>query len=134
MTPAYISGHVSFEVVNLGSLTIRLLFNGLELTNPADVPLTINGIPFQDDLINQVLQGSSVGLYTQWQASGSKMALTRRSPMSPYVLDDPLTPEDETVYIDNTDPLITPADLILARGYRSFGVILFLLTMLLLLF
>ena len=113
--PAYISGHVSFEVVSLGSLTIRLLFNGLELTNPADVPLTINGIPFQDDLINQVLQGSSVGLYTQWQASGSKMALTRRSPMSPYVLDDPLTPEDETVYIDNTDPLITPADLILAR-------------------
>lgn len=113
--PAYISGRVSFEVVNLGDLNIRLLLNGGELVNPGDVPGDINGVPLQDDLLNKVLQNLSEGLYTQWQASGSKMALTRRSPMSPYVMDDPFTPEDETVYVDNADPLITTADLIIAR-------------------
>lgn len=113
--PAYISGKVSFEVVDLGDLTIRLLHGGEEVTDPEDIPTAIDGIPLEDDLVSKVLSGASSGLYTQWQASGSKMVPIRRSPMSPYVLDDPLTPEDETVYEANSDPLITDADLIIAR-------------------
>lgn len=116
--PAYISGYVSFEVVNVPEITVRLLLNGEELADPEDVPEAIAGIPFQEDLINKVMSGASGGLYAQWRASGSKMVPGRVSSMEPYELDNPFTPDDDAPYLGNLDPLISNADLLTARDTK----------------
>ena len=113
--PAYVSGRVSFEVVSLTEVTVRLLYNGGELTDPENIPDTIDGIPLEQDILNKVMEGATDGLYTQWRASGSKIVPGRVSSMSPYQLDDPFTPDDDFPYEGNLDPLISMEDLIIAR-------------------
>lgn len=112
--PAYISGRVSFQVTAYGDLDIRFLQNGGALTIPLP---PINGVPLVTNLTGQLstLPQPTEGLYVQWQASGSKMVPGRVSSMSPYVLDDPFTVADDAPYLGNMDPLITNADLIIAR-------------------
>jgi hypothetical protein len=118
--PAYISGRVSFEVVTLAELTVRLLYNGGELTDPEDIPDAIDGIPLEQDISNKFLEGATEGLYAQWRASGSKMVPSIISSMSPYQLDDPFTPDDDFPYEGNATPYYTQEQLDAARDTGSF--------------
>ncbi len=113
--PSYISGLVSFSIEHVDQLTIRLKLNNGELVNPDDVPDFIEGIPFNDDLLNKIQGGATDGMYGIWNATGSKMIPGRVSSMDPYLLDDPFTPEDDHPYAGNLTPLYSTAELIDAR-------------------
>ena len=42
----------------------------------------------------------------------------RVSSMAPYELDNPFTPDDDSPYLGNLDPLISSADLLIARDTK----------------
>lgn len=118
INPAYINGYVTFEQVDVPVYTVRLLYNGGECT--VSPPAQIQGVDLTQALEKDIISGLTYGMYAQWNASGSKLIPSRTpSPMSPYQLDDPFTPEDDYPYAGNNNPLYTEAELIDARdnGY-----------------
>jgi hypothetical protein len=116
INPDYISGKVSFEISALGSMTVRFLYNGAEVTDAEDLPSEVDGLGLGEALARDLTAGpGTTGLYAQWAASGSKLVPGRVSSMEPYELDDPFTPEDDFPYARNTTPLYSTAELINAR-------------------
>ena len=117
--PDYISGKVSFSVLASGTLTLRLLYNDGEVTSTEMVPEEVDGIPLDDFLESELRSDLKDGLLTQWAISGSKMIPGRVSSMNPFILDDPTTPDEEGVYVENTDPIFTVEQLEAARDTVS---------------
>lgn len=117
--PDYVSGKVSFSILSSGTLTLRLLYNGGEVTSTEMVPTEVNGIPLDDFLEDELRSDLKDGLLTQWAISGSKMIPGRVSSMDPFILDDPTTPDEEGVYVENTDPIFTVEQLETARDTVS---------------
>ncbi len=117
--PDYVSGKVSFSVLASGTLTLRLLYNDGEVTSTEMVPEEVDGIPLDDFLESELRSDLKDGLLTQWAISGSKMIPGRVSSMNPFILDDPTTPDEEGVYVENTDPIFTVEQLEAARDTVS---------------
>ena len=118
INPAYIDGYVTFKQVDVPVYTVRLLYDGGECT--VSPPAQVDGVDLTQALEKDIISGLTSGMYAQWNASGSKLIPSRTpSPMSPYQLDDPFTPEDDHPYAGNSNPLYTTEELIDARdnGY-----------------
>ena len=114
INPAYIDGYVTFAQVDVPTYTVRLLYNGGEYTPTP--PTNIQGVPLDDALVNSIVNGFRSGLYAQWNASGSKLIPSRTpSPMNPYQIDDPFTPEDDYPYAGNGNPLYSSTEILDAR-------------------
>lgn len=116
INPDYISGKVSFLISTLGSLKIRFLYNGAEVTDAENLPSEVDGLSLGEALARDLIADpGTTGLYAQWAASGSKLVPGRVSSMDPYLLDNPFTPDDDYPYVRNADPLYSTAELINAR-------------------
>lgn len=108
----FITGAVNFNTNLLTALSVRFLLGG---GDPTTLPTLVDGIPLNDYLTDQVLQGSDYGMVAEWTVDGSKMVPSRTSSISEFQLDDPTTPVDDYPYTNNVTNYYTNAELITAR-------------------
>lgn len=109
----FITGAVNFNTNLLTALSVRFLLAG---GDPTTLPTLVDGIPLNDYLTDQVLQGSDYGMVAEWTVDGSKMVpAPRTSSISEFQLDDPTTPVDDYPYTNNVTNYYTDAELITAR-------------------
>jgi len=109
----FITGAVNFNTNLLTALSVRFLLAG---GDPITLPTLVDGIPLNDYLTDQALQGSDYGMVAEWTVDGSKMVpAPRTSSISEFQLDDPTTPVDDYPYTNNVTNYYTDAELITAR-------------------